>query len=130
MGGFEIALACDLRIARRGGGMVGLPEITLGVLPGTGGTQRLRKAITRSIRRRTELMFQVARERRFISSGRPLVWGLRADLTIGCAVPQIKEKRRSREGFSGRLFRSHQTRPAAGTARRALRPGGAMGPGR
>ena len=44
-GGFEIALGCDLRIARDGGGRVGLPEVTLGVLPGTGGTQRLTRLI-------------------------------------------------------------------------------------
>src|SRR5712692_9856786 len=47
-GGLEIALACDIRIAKRDGGNVGLPEVTLGVLPGTGGTQRLARALPKN----------------------------------------------------------------------------------
>src|SRR5436190_11782678 len=47
-GGLEIALSCDIRIARRNAGRVGLPEITLGVLPGTGGTQRLARALPKN----------------------------------------------------------------------------------
>ncbi len=50
-GGLEIALACDLRVGRASVGkpnLVGLPEVSLGVLPGTGGTQRLTRVLGRA----------------------------------------------------------------------------------
>ncbi|NUM81692.1 enoyl-CoA hydratase/isomerase family protein [bacterium] len=47
-GGLEIAMAADIRIARKDGGQIGLPEVALGVLPGTGGTQRFARLVGRT----------------------------------------------------------------------------------
>lgn len=46
-GGLEIALAADFRFAGEGDYRIGVPEVTLGVLPGNGGTQRLPRLIGR-----------------------------------------------------------------------------------
>jgi enoyl-CoA hydratase len=44
-GGLEVAMAADIRIAKQGAGKIGMPEVALGVLPGTGGTQRFARLV-------------------------------------------------------------------------------------
>jgi enoyl-CoA hydratase len=55
-GGFELTLACDLRIARGGAYQLGLPEVGMGTIPATGGTQRLVRVAGKS--RAIELMVE------------------------------------------------------------------------
>ncbi len=48
-GGLEIALGCDFRFAAEGDYRIGLPESKLGLLPGTGGTQRLTRLVSHTV---------------------------------------------------------------------------------
>jgi enoyl-CoA hydratase/carnithine racemase len=73
-GGLEIALAADIRLARRDGGKIGLPEVTLGVLPGTGGTQRLGRLVGKA--RAIELMVTG----RTFTFEEALEWGVVTDI--------------------------------------------------
>jgi 3-hydroxyacyl-CoA dehydrogenase len=75
-GGFELALGCDARVASPGT-MVGLPEVTLGIIPGAGGTQRLPRIV--GIARAIELVCSGAR----VSSAQALAWHLVDMLTSG-----------------------------------------------
>lgn len=69
-GGFEVALACDIRIARVGAFKLGLPEVKLGVLPGTGGTQRLTHLVGKA------RAMQIMIEGENFSQEQGLEWGL------------------------------------------------------
>ncbi|MHB9859496.1 enoyl-CoA hydratase/isomerase family protein [Streptomyces sp. YIM S03343] len=57
-GGFELALACDLIVAD-GTAVVGLPEVSVGVIPGGGGTQLLPRRVGAA--RAAELVFTARR---------------------------------------------------------------------
>ncbi|HEY1654622.1 MAG TPA: enoyl-CoA hydratase/isomerase family protein [Candidatus Tumulicola sp.] len=78
-GGLEIAMAADIRIARRDAGKIGLPEVALGVLPGTGGTQRLARLVGKS--RAMELMATG----KTVSFEQALDWGMLNDVYDGNA---------------------------------------------
>jgi enoyl-CoA hydratase/carnithine racemase len=75
-GGLEVAMAADLRVAHQCAGKIGLPEVGLGVLPGTGGTQRLERLVGKAkaielMTGGTLLTFEEARDLGLVNQ----VWG-------------------------------------------------------
>lgn len=78
-GGLEIAMAADIRIARQDAGKIGLPEVALGVLPGTGGTQRLARLVGKA--RALELMVSG----KTVSFEQALDWGIVNEIYEGDA---------------------------------------------
>ncbi|HEU4412190.1 MAG TPA: enoyl-CoA hydratase-related protein [Polyangiaceae bacterium] len=68
-GGLELALVCDLRVAAPGA-FLALPETTLGIIPGAGGTQRLPRVVGEA---RAKEMILLGRR---LSADEALAWGL------------------------------------------------------
>ncbi len=115
-GGLEVAMAADIRVARQGGGKIGLPEVALGVLPGTGGTQRLARLLGKAkaldlMVSGTLLSFEEARDLGLINQ----VWG-EADLN----------GRRFREAlldYARQFTPPHRASRAVGHIKRAVQSG-------
>jgi enoyl-CoA hydratase/carnithine racemase len=115
-GGLEVAMAADLRVARQGAGKIGLPEVALGVLPGTGGTQRLSRLIGKA--KAIELMtagtlfsFEQARDWGLVNQ----VWG-DADLAGRTFRAALLE-------YARQFTPPHRASKAVGHIKRAVQSG-------
>jgi enoyl-CoA hydratase len=115
-GGLEVAMAADIRVARQGAGKIGLPEVALGVLPGTGGTQRLARLVGKA--KAIELMatgrlmtFEEARDLGIVNQ----VWG-DSDL-------QGRNFREAALGYARQFTPPHCASRAVGHIKRAVQSG-------
>src|SRR4029077_18844141 len=73
-GGWEFAMACDIRVAKDGPYRFGLPELSVGILPGAGGTQRVTNLVGRH--RAIEMMLRA----RTVSPQQALAYGMIEEL--------------------------------------------------
>ena len=119
-GGLEVALAADIRLARRDAGKIGLPEVLLGVLPGTGGTQRLARLVGKA--RAIELMatgrlmsFDEAKELGIVHD----VWG-EAELKGRTFADAVLE-------YARQFTPPHRASGAVGRMKRAVQSGAESG---
>jgi enoyl-CoA hydratase/carnithine racemase len=115
-GGLEVAMAADIRIARQGAGKIGMPEVALGVLPGTGGTQRFARLVGKA--RAIELMatgalfsFEDAHAIGLVNH----VWG-EADLKGRSFAEAVQE-------YALRFTPPHRAARAVGHIKRAVQSG-------
>lgn len=81
-GGLELAMACHIRIASENAKM-GLPEVSLGLIPGYGGTQRLPQLVGRG--KANEMVFTAG----MITAEEALKWRLVNDV---CTLEELHEK--------------------------------------
>jgi enoyl-CoA hydratase/carnithine racemase len=115
-GGLEVAMAADIRIARQGGGKIGLPEVALGVLPGTGGTQRLARLLGKA--RAIELMATGA----LFSFEDAHAWGL-VNQVWGEADLDGKSFRDALLSYARQFTPPHRASKAVGHIKRAVQSG-------
>ena len=90
-GGCELALACDWRVAAADA-KLGQPEITLGVIPGAGGTQRLARLVGPAKAK------DLVMSGRFVDAGEALAMGL-VDRVVPAAVPEHERQRLDQVGL-------------------------------
>lgn len=83
--GLELALACDFRIAA-GDAQLGLPEVGLGMIPGSGGTQRLARLV--GLGRAKDVVMR----RKRISAAEALAWGLVSEVVAGDELDAAVER--------------------------------------
>jgi enoyl-CoA hydratase/carnithine racemase len=110
-GGLEVALAADIRIARKDAGRIGAPEVALGVLPGTGGTQRLARLVGKA--RAIELM----------ATGRLMSFDEAKTIGLVNDVWDASDFAEAVQGYATQFTPPHKASKAVGRIKRAVQSG-------